>query len=158
MQHAQSRPRSRTRITRGSLAVLAGLAVSGLLPALPAQALTSWSPPVQLPGACGTALAVNATGAQVAAGSQQNASGSMSVQVCTSADGQNWSAPATLGQGANPSVAIAPDGRAVAAWTGASNNVYTVQASVRPPGGQWSPAVTLTSGSGEPVVGMDGSG
>ncbi|MGH3122590.1 MAG: hypothetical protein ACRDND_16395, partial [Streptosporangiaceae bacterium] len=121
-------------------------------------ALTSWSPPVQLPGACGAALAVNAAGAEVAAGYQQNADGSFSVQVCTSTDGQNWSAPATLGHGVTPAVAIAPDGRAVVAWAGASNNVYTVQASVRPPGGQWSPAVTLTSDSGHPVVGMDGSG
>ena len=131
---------------------------TGTALALPAHALTSWSSPVQLPGACGGALAVNAAGAQVAAGYQQNADGSMSVQVCTSADGQSWSAPVTVGQGVIPSVAIAPDGRAVVAWEGASNNVYSVQASVRPPGGRWSPAVTLTSDYGRPVVGMDGSG
>jgi hypothetical protein len=147
-------------IRRGSLALPALLIAlgAGIALALPAQALTSWSPPVQLSGACGAALAVNAMGAEVAAGYQQNADGSMSVQVCTSAGGQNWSAPVTLGQGNTPSVAIAPDGRAVVAWAGASNNVYTVQASVRPPGGQWSPAVTLTSDSGHPVAGMDGSG
>ncbi len=137
----------------GAWALGAGTAL-----APPAQALTSWSPPVQLPGACGAALAVNAAGAQVAAGYQQNADNSFSVQVCTSADGQNWSAPVTLGQGVSPAVAIAPDGRAVVAWEGASNNVSNVQASVRPPGGQWSPAVTLTSDYGHPVVGMDGSG
>jgi hypothetical protein len=34
----------------------------------------------------------------------------------------------------------------------------TVQASVRPPGGQWSTAVTLTTDFGSPVIGMDRSG
>lgn len=145
-------------IRRGGLALSALLIAiaTGTALALPAQALTSWSPPVQLPGACGTALAVNAAGAEVAAGWPQNGAGP--VQVCASADGQNWSAPVTLGQGVSPTVAIAPDGRAVVAWEGASNNVYSVQASVRPPGGQWSPAVTLTGDYGHPVVGMDGSG
>jgi hypothetical protein len=147
-------------IRRGGLALPALLIAiaTGTALALPAQAVTSWSPPVQLPGACGTALAVNAAGAEVAAGYQQNADGSMSVQVCTSANGQSWSAPVTLGQGVSPAVAIAPDGRAVVAWEGVSNNAYSVQASVRPSGGQWSPAVTLTGDYGHPVVGMDGSG
>src|SRR5262245_10530363 len=119
-------------------AVLIALGTGTAL-ASPAQALTSWSPPVQLPGACGAALAINAAGAEVAAGSQQNPDNTMSVQVCTSADGQTWSAPVTLGQGYHPAVAIAPDGRVVAVWTAS-----TVSASVRPPGGQWGPAVTVS--------------
>src|SRR5215472_10467429 len=132
------------------IAVGAGTALAS-----PAQALTAWSPPVQLPGACGAALAVNAAGAQVAAGSQQNPDNTVSVQACTSADGQNWSAPVTLGQGYHPAVAIAPDGRAVAVWTGAG-----IQASVRPPGGQWGAAVTAsTVGAYRDLgVGIDGSG
>jgi len=135
-------------------AVLIALGTTTAL-ASPAQALTSWSPPVQLPGACGGALAVNAAGVEVAAGYQQNPDNTMSVQVCTSADGQNWSAPVTLGQGVSPAVAIAPDGRVVAVWTSAS----AVSASVRPPGGQWSPAVTVsTDAYTAPVVGIDGSG
>jgi hypothetical protein len=136
-------------------AVLIALGAGTAL-ASPAQALTSWSPPVQLPGACGAALAVNAAGAEVAAGSQQNPDNTVSVQVCTSADGQNWSAPVTLGQGYHPAVAIAPDGRVVAVWTGAS----TVSASVRPPGGQWGSAVTVsTVGAYRDLgVGIDGSG
>ena len=78
----------------------------------------------------------------------------MSVQVCTSSDGQSWSAPLTLAQGVSPDVAIAPDGRAVAVWTGA-----TISASVRPPGGQWGTAVTVsTDAYTAPVVGIDGSG
>jgi hypothetical protein len=131
---------------------------TGTALASPAQALTSWSPPVQLPGACGGALAVNAAGAEVAAGYQQNPDATMSVQVCTSADGQNWSAPVTLGQGVSPGVAIAPDGRVVAVWIGGPT-ASTVSASVRPPGGQWSTAVTVSTGtSGDPVIGIDGSG
>src|SRR5262252_6709164 len=95
---------------------------TGTALASPAQALTGWSPPVQLPGACGAALAVNAAG----------------------------------GQGDHPAVAIAPDGRAVAVWTGASG----VSASVRPPGGQWGPAVTVSTVGAyrDLVVGIDGSG
>jgi hypothetical protein len=137
-----------------SLIVLA----AGIALASPAQAATSWSPPVQLPGTCGSALAVNAGGAEVAAGFQQDAGGNSSVQVCTSAKGQNWSGPVTIGHGVSPAVAIAPNGRIVVAWEGASDNVYSVQASVLPPGGQWSPAVTLTSDNGHPVIGMDRSG
>src|SRR5215472_14628116 len=133
------------------IALAAGTALAS-----PAQALTGWSPPVQLPGACGAALAVNTAGTEVAAGSQQNPDGTVSVQACTSADGQTWSAPVTLGQGYHPAVAIAPDGRAVAVWTGASG----VSASVRPPGGQWGPAVTVsTVGAYRDLgVGIDGSG
>src|SRR6516162_3019045 len=141
-------------LRRGGLLLAAALIALGTGTALasPAQALTSWSPPVQLPGACGAALAVNAAGAEVAAGSDST----NSVQACTSADGQNWSAPVTLGQGYHPALAIAPDGRVVAVWTTAS----TVLASVRPPGGQWGPAVTVSTVGAyrDLVVGIDGSG
>jgi hypothetical protein len=134
------------------IAVAAGTALAS-----PAQALTGWSPPVQLPGACGAALAVNAAGTEVAAGSQQNSGLTPPLQACTSADGQNWSAPVTVGQGLNPVVAIAPDGRAVVVWRdGASGEV---SASVRPPGGQWGPAVTVSGGPQRDLgVGIDGSG
>ena len=140
-------------IRRGGLVLPAALIALGTGTALacPAQALTSWSPPVQLPGACGAALAVNAAGTEVAAGSDST----NSVQACTSADGQTWSAPVTLGQGYHPAVAIAPDGRAVAVWTASG-----VLASVRPPGGQWGPAVTVATVGAyrDLVVGIDGSG
>ena len=113
-------------LRRGGLLLAAALIAVGAGTALasPAQALTAWSPPVQLPGACGAALAVNAAGTEVAAGSDST----NSVQACTSADGQNWSAPVTLGQGYHPALAIAPDGRVVAVWRDGP-----IQASVRPP-------------------------
>jgi hypothetical protein len=142
-------------IPRGAFALPALLMALGTSTAvaLPAQAAGSWSPPVQLPGSCGGSVAVNAAGAQAAAGYQQN------VQVCTSADGQTWSAPVTLAPGVSPAVAIARDGRAVAVWEGGTGTAATVQASVRPPGGQWSTAVTLSTDSfGGPVIGIDGSG
>ena len=133
-------------------AVLTALA-TGIALASPAQALTGWSPPVQLPGACGAALAVNAAGAEVAAGSDNT----NSVQACTSADGQTWSAPVTVGRGYNPVVAIAPDGRVVVVWR--STTEAGVSASVRPPGGQWGPAVTASGGPYRDLgVGIDGSG
>jgi len=132
---------------------------TGTAVALPAQAAGSWSPPVQLPGSCGGSVAVNAAGAQVAAGFGQNAGGSgSSVQVCTSADGQAWSAPVTLAQGTSPAVAIAPDGRAVAVCLCVVGKYEVVAASVRPPGGQWSTPVDVGGGDGAPVVGIDGSG
>src|SRR5262249_28196240 len=54
-----------------------------------------------------------------------------------------------------PAVALAPDGRAVAVWTGAG-----ILASVRPPGGQWGPAVTVSTDGAyrDLVAGIDGSG
>ena len=142
------------RSVLGLAAVLIAVAAGTAL-ASPAQALTGWSPPVQLPGECGAAVAVNAAGTEVAAGTQQNSGLTPPLQVCTSADGQNWSAPVTVGQGLNPVVAIAPDGRVVAVWRDGP-----IQASVRPPGGQWGPAVTVsTDGAYRDLgVGIDGSG
>ena len=103
---------------------------AGTALAVPAQAASSWSPPVQLPAGCVSSgsqpgLAVNATGTEAAAGSQVNADNSSSVLVCTSADGQTWPAPATVGQGASAAVALAPDGRAVTAWSGGISPVST---------------------------------
>jgi len=142
------------RSVLGLAAVLIAVAAGTAL-ASPAQALNGWSPPVQLPGECGAAVAVNAAGTEVAAGTQQNSGLTPPLQVCTSADGQNWSAPVTVGQGLNPVVAIAPDGRVVAVWRDGP-----IQASVRPPGGQWGPAVTVsTDGAYRDLgVGIDGSG
>jgi hypothetical protein len=144
-------------ISRGAFVLPALLIALGTSTgvALPAQAAGSWSLPVQLPGSCGGSVAVNAAGAQVTAGFSN---ASMSVQVCTSADGQTWSAPVTLSHGVSPAVAIAPNGRAVAVWEGGSGTAATLQASVRPPAGQWSTAVTLATDYGQPVIGIDGSG
>jgi len=144
-------------IHRGASALPALLIALGASAAVvpPAQAAGSWSAPVQLPGLCGVSVAVNAAGAQVTAGFSN---ANMSIQVCTSADGQNWSAPVTRAQGVSPAVAIAPNGRAVAVWEGGPGTAATLQASVRPPGGQWSPAVTLGTDYGQPLIGIDGSG
>jgi hypothetical protein len=120
-----------------------------------AQAAGSWSALVPLPGLCGGAVAVNATGAELTAGFSN---ANMSIQVCSSPDGQSWSAPVTLAQGVSPAVAIAPNGRAVAVWEGGPGTAATLQASVRPPGGQWSTATTLATDYGQPFVGIDGSG
>src|SRR5215469_18644320 len=67
MQHAQSRLRSRRWIGGGAMALLAGLVAFGISPALPALAGT-WSAPVQLPGPCGNAMAVNQAGTMAAGG------------------------------------------------------------------------------------------
>jgi hypothetical protein len=171
MQHAQSRARSRRWIGRGGLAALAGLVAFGVSPALPALA-GSWSAPVQLPGSCGSSVAVNRAGAMAAGGTFTAADGTMHVQVCTSPDGKTWQA-ADLGPGGDephggphPAVAVGPDGRAVALWGSTvgcpASCSYILQASVRPPGGRWGAPVTLSTelnwGAGGLVLGMDGSG
>jgi hypothetical protein len=145
-------------IARGAFTLPALLIALGFSTtvALPAQAAGSWSPPVQLPGSCGASVAVNAAGAQATAGFSNS---DMSVQVCTSVEGQTWSAPVALARGVSPAVAIARDGRAVAVWNGGPSTAPTVQASVRPPGGRWSTPVTLsTDAYGEPQIGIDRSG
>jgi len=103
-------------------------------------------------------LAVNAAGTGAAAGSQVNADNSSSVLVCTSADGQTWLGPATVGQGASAAVALAPDGRAVTAWDGGPYTAPVIQASVRPPGGTWSAPVTVGADARGPLIGIDRSG
>ena len=101
-------------------------------------------------------LAVDAAGTEAAAGSQLNADNSSSVLVCTSADGQTWPAPATIGQGTSPTVALAPDGRAVTAWEGGPFTAPVIQASVRPPSGTWSAPVTVGTDARGPLNGIDG--
>ena len=155
---SQSIHRLRLALPASLIALGAGAAL-----AVPAQAASSWSPPVQLPAGCVSSgsvpgLAVNAAGAEAAAGSQLNAGNSSSVLVCTSADGQAWPAPATVGQGASAAVALAPDGRAVTAWSGGPYTAPVIQASVRPPGGTWSAPVTVGTDARGPLIGIDRSG
>jgi hypothetical protein len=153
------------------LVLLAGLVAFGVSPALPALA-ASWSAPVQLPGSCGSSVAVNQAGAMVAGGTFTAADGTTHVQVCTSPDGKTWQA-ADLGPGGNephggphPAVAVGPTGRAVAVWGSVvgcpASCTYILQASVRPPGGSWGAPVTLSSelnwGTGGVTLGMDGAG
>src|SRR5580658_7153849 len=121
MQHAQSRTRSRRWIGRGALVTLAGAAVFGVSPVLPALA-ASWSSPVSLPGSCGNSVAVNQAGAMAAGGTFTASDGTTHVQVCTSPNGTTWQAT-DLGQGGNGTsygqrvaVAVTPAGQAVALW------------------------------------------
>ena len=155
-----SRSIRRLRLALPALLIALG---AGTALAVPAQAASSWSPPVQLPAGCVSSgsvpgLAVNAAGTEAAAGSQLNAGNSSSVLVCTSADGQTWPAPATVGQGTNPAVALAPDGRAVTAWEGGPFTAPVIQASIRPPGGTWSAPVTVGTDARGPLIGIDRSG
>jgi hypothetical protein len=152
------------------LASLAGLVAFGVSPVLPALAGT-WSAPVQLPGSCGSAVAVNQAGAMAAGGTLQ-VNGTTHVEVCASPDGKTWQAT-DLGPGGDephggqhPVVALSPDGHAVAVWGSTVGCPaacdYVVQAAARPPGGGWGAPVTLTTdlyfGGGGIVLGMDGSG
>ena len=171
MQHAQSRTRSRRWIGRGALVAVAGAAVFGISPALPALAAT-WSSPVALPGSCGSSVAVNQTGAMAAGGTFTASDGTTHVQVCTSPNGKTWQAT-DLGQGGNaPSsghrivVAVTPAGQTVALWGNwpCSTCGAVVEAAVHPAGGSWGTPVTLSTGlglaesDGGLVIGTDGAG
>ncbi|HME68052.1 MAG TPA: hypothetical protein VKG61_24400 [Streptosporangiaceae bacterium] len=171
MQNAQSRTRSRRWIGRGALVALAGAAVFGISPALPALAAT-WSSPVTLPGSCGSSVAVNQAGAMAAGGTFTASDGTTHVQVCTSSNGKTWQAT-DLGQGGNtPSsghriaVAVTPAGQTVAVWGywPCSTCTAVVEAAVHPAGGSWGAPVTLSTGlglaesDGGLVIGTDGAG
>jgi hypothetical protein len=169
MQHAQSRTGSRRWIGRGALVALAGAAVFGVSPALPALAAT-WSSPVALPGSCGGSVAVNQAGAMAAAGTF-TASGTPHVEVCTSSNGTTWAAT-DLGQGGNaPSsgrsvvVAVTPSGQTIALWgynPSCTNCSAVLEAAVHPAGGSWGTPVTLSTSldlsDGGLVLGTDGAG
>ena len=169
MQHAQSRIRSRRWIGRGALVALAGAAVFGVWPVLPALA-ASWSSPVALPGSCGNSVAVSQAGAMAAGGTFTASDGTTHVQVCTSTNGKTWQAT-DLGQGGNtPSsghriaVAVTPAGQTVAVWGNwpCSTCTAVVEAAVHPAGGSWGTPVTLSTGlglsesDGGLVIGTDG--
>jgi hypothetical protein len=171
MQHAQSRASLRRWIGRGALVALAGVAVLGVSPALPALA-ASWSSPVGLPGSCGSSVAVSQAGAMAAGGTFTASDGTTHVQVCTSPNGKTWQAT-DLGQGGNtPSsgrriaVAVTPAGEAVALWGNwpCSTCTAVVEAAVHPAGGNWGTPVTLSTGlglsesDGGLVIGTDGAG
>jgi hypothetical protein len=168
-QHAQSRARSRRWIGRGALVALAGAAVFGVSPAMPALA-ASWSSPVDLPGSCGGSVAVNQAGAMAAGGTVKASDGTTHVQVCTSANGKTWQAT-DLGQGGNAPtsgrsavVAVTPAGQTVAVWGNWSCSTCTavLEAAVHPAGGSWGAPVTLSTNldltDGGLVLGVDGSG
>jgi len=169
MQHAQSRNRSRRWVGRGALVALAGLAVFGVSPVLPALA-ASWSSPVSLPGSCGNSVAVNQAGAMAAGGTFTASDGTTHVQVCTSPNGKTWQAT-DLGQGGNAprsghriAVAVTPAGQTVAVWGNWPCETCTaaLEAAVHPAGGSWGTPVTLSTNldlsDGGLVLGTDGAG
>jgi hypothetical protein len=143
--------------------VLIALGIEGAAET-PVQAADTWSTPVLPPVGCGSfsgvqpnAVAVNAAGELALVGSFQTGT-AFTVQICTSEDGVHWSGPSTIGQGVQPAVAIAPDGRIVVVWQWTSGVLSNTEASVRAPGGSFSPPVVVSPNTGRPVVGMDGSG
>ncbi len=142
---------------RGSLVALAGLAVFGVTPALPALA-ASWSSPVALPGPCGRSVAVNHAGAMAAGGTFTASGGTTQVEVCTSPNGTTWQAT-DLGPGGGIVVAVTPAGQTVALWESSATGSTVLEAAVHPVGGSWGAPVTLsTEVGGGLVLGADGSG
>jgi len=166
MQHGQPRVRSLKWIGRGALVALAALIAFGVQPALPALAAT-WSSPVQLPGSCGSSVAVNQAGVMAAGATFTASNGTTQVEVCTSPNGKTWQAT-DLGQGGYPLtsgrgivVAVTPAGQTVALWgyESSSTGSTVLEAAVRSAGGSWGAPVTLSTAlGGGLVLGVDGSG
>ena len=120
------------RATTGSWRTAAAVAVVvlavGATAVGPALAASSWTAPAVLSTPIpptdvveSPSVAVNASGAEVAAWDDQAADGTQFVHVRTSADGRTWSSPTTLGRGVEVAVALAPDGRAVGSSVGATS-------------------------------------
>jgi PKD domain-containing protein len=89
------------------------------------------------------------------------------VSAPTAVAAPTWLAPVDLGAEVTMTssigkVAVAPDGRTVAAWSQATadGSSFDVQVRSRPPGGDFGPVVTIpgTSGAGSVDVGVDGAG
>jgi hypothetical protein len=123
---------------------------------------SSWSAPIALSAPIpptdvveNPAVAVNASGAEVAAWDDQDASGAQLVRVRSTAGGASFSPQTTLDRGVEPAVALAPGGRAVAVWVASGG---TLRASVRSPDGAWIPSVQVSPDSGRPSLGIDGAG
>src|SRR5215475_7618400 len=142
---------------------LSTIAIAAAIEAAAAPAQAAWSTPVKPPAACtpatGLNVARNGSGTWILVGAFTQSDGSAAVESCTSSDGVSWSGPSMIGPGTGPSVAVAPSGRAVVAFT-ALYPALNVLASARPPGGNWSAPVALSTAafSGHVLVKMDGSG
>src|SRR5262245_14729178 len=113
-------PFARNRGRSFSLPLIALAVAGGIVTGAPAPAWAGWSTPVQLPPACappgnglGQNLALNGNGLWAIATAQM-----AGVTVCTSSDGVNWTGPTVIGQGFEPAVAVAPNGKIVVVWQG----------------------------------------
>ena len=163
--------RNRLPLRYGRLHWCAAMTCTVLGLAIAAYAASGWTAPVTLANPIPPAdvlmspvIAINSSGAQVAAWVSQD--NDLMLQVAAQDSGGSWTSPQTLTPGsgvnaADPSVAISPSGNAVAMWDVYSPPNLLVQASARQAHGSWSAVTTLTSlanSSTLPKVGMDGSG
>jgi hypothetical protein len=149
-----------SRFIRRSAAALPALIVaigSSAAVALPAQAASTWSAPIALPAAVGSAaFAENASGAQIAVTGT-------GPQVSSSTNGKTWSAPVSVATGGtDAAVALSANGRAVVVWHGGTATAPLLQAATEAaPGGAWSAPVTISAlnvAAQAPLVAIDGSG
>lgn len=148
------------RRTRSALALAAGIAA---LAAAPASAAPGWGAATEVPtspfGGYPT-VAHDADGTATAMWVQN--SGEQVIKSAVKPDGGSWSAPATLtgafaGSG-RPSVAVAPDGSAVATW----RDNGEIESATRGEDGRWSPVQTLSVAgelaTGDPGLVVDAEG
>jgi len=140
--------------------VLPALVVASLVPfvsTVPALAVTgSWAPPVAIsaPGpypvhlTSEPAVGLDAAGGAVSVFVPANAG--TTIAAAFRAAGRNWSAPVRISltgeTGAEPDVAVAPDGTAVAAWSAYRGNIPAVEVAFRAPGGGFGAPVAVSSG------------
>jgi hypothetical protein len=128
-----------------------------------------WSAPVTLsePGrnSSDPVVAIDPAGDAIVVWSGANGAGTGIAQEATRPAGGTWTAPVKLsaeGQNAElPTVAIAPGGAAVVAWSRSNGTNFIVQASGRAPGGAWTAPLSLSKpggGAGSSSVAIDPAG
>ena len=136
-------------------ATLAAAALAVSLAVVPTQAAPTWRPVTTLADATDDSLdqqvAADAQGNVTAVWRSTDGGATYSVQTAFRPAGGSWSAPLPLSDAANsafaPQVLVDPAGHATAVWYRSNGSRYVVQASTRPAGGGWTPAVDLSETS-----------
>ena len=136
-------------------ATLAAAALAVSLAVVPAGAAPTWRPATTLTDPTDDSLdqhvAADAQGNVTAVWRSTDGGATYSVQTASRPSGGTWSAPLPLSDAAQsafaPEVVVDPAGNATAVWYRSNGTKYVVQASTRPAGGGWTPAVDLSETS-----------
>jgi len=110
----------------------------------------SWQPPEKIsgPGSGEPAIAMDGTGRALAIWSTDTYQGP-NAEVATLAPGGSWSSPLTISQSLSeeaphPQVAVSPEGRELAVWTGSDGKRRGIEAASGDIGGGWEAPVMIS--------------
>ena len=154
----------------GSVAAIWPAVVDGRLAYVAATrpAGGDWQPPVSVErpvsGTSATDVVVGPDGRATAVWIASSGS-RYAVRTATRPAGGVWSAPHDLSDPAlnaeQPALAVAPDGAVAAVWRRPIGGSWTIQARIRPAGGDWGPVADLSAtgqDASSPQVALDGHG